>query len=185
MQWSDVGKVVGAVAPTVGTLLGGPAGAAIGALVSTALGTDNNPAAVNAALTADPQLVYKLKELQENNQADLQKLMITAATEQFKAEVEDRDSARKLAAVQPNDWIRPTFAVSLLFGFFAIVAYLLVMNTEIPTQLAVLIGALIGTWQKELQSVSSFYFGTTKNANEAAAVITDFAVKDGTVTSTK
>ena len=38
MEWKDVANVVGKAAPILGTLLGGPAGAAVGALVASALG---------------------------------------------------------------------------------------------------------------------------------------------------
>lgn len=70
MRWSDVGKLLGDVAPVVGGLLGGPAGAAVGSLVSKALGTDNTPDAVAAALQ-DPANAIKIVQLQENQQLQL------------------------------------------------------------------------------------------------------------------
>ena len=174
------------MAPTVGTLLGGPAGAAVGALVSTALGTNNDPDSVNAALAADPNLVYKLKELQENNSAELQKLMITAAADQYAAEAADRDSARKLAAAQPNDLIRPIITGVLLVGALAILICIftgLALPALQNPVAASTVSLLIGLWMSELKQSLGFYFGMTKESQKQAAAITDFAVKDGTVSS--
>lgn len=60
MDWKDIAATAGKFAPMVGTLLGGPAGAAIGSLVAVALGTANTPDAINAAIATDPQAALKL-----------------------------------------------------------------------------------------------------------------------------
>lgn len=189
-SWSDVSKVVGSVAPTIGTLLGGPAGAAVGTLVSTALGVNNDEVSVSAALQNDPDALVKIKELETNAKVQLQQIAATAVHDQvladqaaFQAEVEDRKSARDFAATQPKDWIRPTIAVILLAGSIGIAYSILTQTTELPTQLAITVGTVIGYWFSELKQVLAFYFGTTKNANESAATITQFAVKDGVVSS--
>jgi len=62
MNWSDIGTMVGKAAPMVGTLLGGPAGAAVGALVASALNVPNDPNAVNAALSTNPEALVKVHE---------------------------------------------------------------------------------------------------------------------------
>ena len=50
MQWSDIGKVLGGIAPTLGGVLLGPMGSAAGQILATALGTDPTPEAVQARL---------------------------------------------------------------------------------------------------------------------------------------
>ena len=50
MQWSDIGKVLGGIAPTLGGVLLGPMGSAAGQILATALGTDPTPEAVQAKL---------------------------------------------------------------------------------------------------------------------------------------
>lgn len=64
MDWSDLKSVIGKAAPIIGTALGGPAGALVGTLVSSALGTDNTPLAVQAALQANPDAFLKLQQLE-------------------------------------------------------------------------------------------------------------------------
>lgn len=72
MKWSDVGHAIEGSLPALGGILGGPAGAAAGVLVSKALGVDQTPEAVTAAL--NPDALVKLQEVQ----ADLQKAQINA-----------------------------------------------------------------------------------------------------------
>lgn len=64
MDWREVGRTVARSAPALGAALGGPAGAAVGGLVAAAFGTDATPAAVSAAIAADPNAAVKLHEAQ-------------------------------------------------------------------------------------------------------------------------
>lgn len=64
MDWKEVGRTVARSAPVLGAALGGPAGAAVGGLVAAAFGTDATPAAVSAAIAADPNAAVKLQETQ-------------------------------------------------------------------------------------------------------------------------
>lgn len=191
MNWSDVGKFVGAAAPTVGTLLGGPAGAAVGALVASVLGTANDPDSVNAALAANPDAFVKVQELQTNAKVQLQQLAVTAENNrlqadalQYSAEASDRDSARKLAAAQPNDYIRPTVTLVILGGTLLIIgAIFMGWNKELLTDptASLTVGTVIGLWFGELKQVMGFYFGMTKESQKQNAIVTDFAVAPGSV----
>tara|TARA_R110000868_G_scaffold408935_2_gene693300 strand:+ start:1459 stop:2055 length:597 start_codon:yes stop_codon:yes gene_type:complete len=80
MKWSDIGDLVGTAAPLVGTLLGGPPGAAIGALVAQALGSDPTPEAVGAAFSSDPEATAKLRMLEEANEARFREMVLQAET---------------------------------------------------------------------------------------------------------
>tara|TARA_E500000318_G_scaffold46673_4_gene43997 strand:+ start:12926 stop:13522 length:597 start_codon:yes stop_codon:yes gene_type:complete len=80
MKWSDIGDLVGTAAPLVGTLLGGPPGAAIGALVANALGSDPTPEAVSAAFSVDPEATAKLRMLEEANEARFREMVLQAET---------------------------------------------------------------------------------------------------------
>ncbi|KAF1041398.1 MAG: hypothetical protein GAK35_03327 [Herbaspirillum frisingense] len=192
MDWKDLAGIVGKAAPIVGGILGGPAGAAVGGLVATALGTDATPDAVSAAILQDPEAAVKLKELEVNSKVQLQQLSVTAeqnrlqaATAQYAAEAADRDSARKLAAQQPKDWIRPTITVLLTLGAGGIVWAILSGVAESllrDTTASLTVGTLIGYWFNELKQVLAFYFGTTGEAQRAGDEIRQFATSPGTVT---
>lgn len=66
MNWKDIADTVGKLAPMLGTALGGPAGAAVGTMISVALGTENTPDAVAEAVKNDPAAAVKLAEIQAN-----------------------------------------------------------------------------------------------------------------------
>jgi hypothetical protein len=79
MNWKGVAGKIGKFAPLLGTVLGGPVGGGVGTLVAAALGVDDSPDAVDAALNADPQAAAKLRELEERNRHDLEAAHIRAA----------------------------------------------------------------------------------------------------------
>lgn len=192
MNWSDIGNMVGRAAPIVGTLLGGPAGAAVGALVASALNVPNDPDSVNVALAANPEALARVQELQINARVQLEQLAVTAESNrlqaeavQYSAEAADRDSARKLASAQPHDIIRPAITVILLLGALSILVCIfsgLGLDALQNPVAASTISLLIGLWFSELKQTLGFYFGMTKESQKQSAVITDFAVAPGTVT---
>ena len=192
MNWSDIGNMVGRAAPIVGTLLGGPAGAAVGALVASALNVPNDPDSVNVALAANPEALARVQELQINARVQLEQLAVTAESNrlqaeaaQYSAEAADRDSARKLAATQPHDFVRPTLTFIMLGGsLFVVVAVMLGWATEVLKDVtaALTVGTVLGLWLGMTKEVMGFWFGMTKESQKQSAIVTDFAVAPGTVT---
>lgn len=195
MNWKDIGASIGKAAPIVGGLLGGPAGAAIGTVVASTLGVEDSPDRVSDALRNDPEAIVKIQELQTNAQVELQKLAVTAEqnriqaeVQQYAAEAADRDSARKLAAAQLNDWVRPSITILMILGAIGIV--ILVFSGYSKDLLkdataSLTIGTVIGYWFNEVKQVMAFWFGTTKDLNTQTTAITRFAVSPGTVTDKK
>jgi len=192
MNWSDIGGIVGRAAPIVGTLLGGPAGAAVGALVASALNVPNDPDAVNKALSGNPDAMVRVQELQLTARVELEKLAVQAETvrlqaagAQYAAEAADRDSARQLAAKQPNDIVRPALTFIMLGGsLFVVVAVLIGWANEVikdPTA-ALTVGTVLGLWLGMTKEVMGFWFGMTKESQKQNAIVTDFATQPGTVT---
>lgn len=192
MDWKDLAGVVSKAAPVLGGILGGPAGVAVGGLVATALGTDASPDSVSAAILRDPQAAIKLKELETNSRVQLQQLAVTAeqnrlqaAAAQHASQAADRDSARRLAARQPRDWVRPAVTVLLLLGAAGIVFFVFSGMAEgllRDATASLTIGTVIGYWFNELKQVLAFWFGTTGETQRANAEVRQFAVSPGSVT---
>lgn len=192
ISWESVGRSLADAAPYVGSLLAGPAGGAVGALIAQELGTGQDPASVAAALAGNPEAAARVRELELNARVQLQQLAVTATKNQmdaeqavFAAEVADRDSARKLAAQQQRDWIRPFIVVVLLAGAIGIAACVFMFADQIhmDAQSALTAGTVLGFWFNELKQVLGFYFGSTKDSNQQVKTITQFAIEDGAVTS--
>ncbi|MFA5493320.1 MAG: hypothetical protein WC247_00965 [Porticoccaceae bacterium] len=192
MEWKDIAGIVGKAAPIVGGLIGGPAGAAVGGLVASALGTEATPDAISRALETDPQAAVKLKELEVNSKTQLQTLAVTAennrlqaAAVQYAAEAADRDSARRLAAQQTKDWVRPSVTVLLLMGAGVIVWFVFSGMADgllKDATASLTIGTIIGYWFNELKQVLAFWFGTTGESQHANEEVRRFAVTPGSVT---
>lgn len=160
MDWKDVATTVGRVAPLLGTLLGGPAGPAIGGLVASVLGTGNSPDEVGQVLASNPDAVVKLRQIEADRQAKLQEL----ATDQVKAELAAAtqnagDVNRTMQAEAASEhW--PTYTwrpfIGFAVGFNVGASSLLVLSVFVPVmfgskeaagaiaQLPMVLGALAG-----------------------------------------
>lgn len=95
MNWDNVKEFLGGAAPVVGTLLGGPAGGAVGGLIAKALGVKDEPDAVLEALKSNPDAIIKIKELEYSKEikeieANLEKYRIDA--DRHKAGIDERKS---------------------------------------------------------------------------------------------
>lgn len=169
MDWKDIASKVGTVAPILGTLLGGPAGAAVGGLVASALGTGANPGEVAAAMTGNSDAIVKLRELETQQQTRFQELLADQAKATLQAEVGDRDSARKMQETTRSQ-MPAVLAMVVTVGFFGILAALLMngLPKDGGEVLMLLVGSLASAWT----GVLSFYFGTTFSSSVKTELLT-------------
>lgn len=82
--WRDVAAVVESVAPTLGTVLGGPGGAAVGSLVAAGLGVARSPDSVIKAIEEQPLAAQKLREIE----AGIEQALIQARGQVITAEAQ-------------------------------------------------------------------------------------------------
>lgn len=167
MNWSDLKGVVGKAAPVIGTLLGGPAGAAVGGLISLALGTDNTPDAVSAELAGNPDAIVKVQELQTNAKVQLQQLAVTAEANRLA----DVQNARSRQTSNPNDRTPTWLAAGVTVGFFGALAVVMLapLQSAVHDLLLVMIGALQTAWV----AIISYYFGSSKDSTNQTRMIAD------------
>jgi len=146
------------VAPVLATAVAGPAGGAAVGWIADKLGIDDSTVeGVTAALTGNPEMAMKLKEL------DL---------EYAKLEVQDRDSARQAyAAVATSQYsthiekmVVPILAlgtVALAFIFIGIL-----MIKDVPTDQQQMVIFALGFITSSAGQVLSFYFGSSQGSKE-------------------
>lgn len=157
MDLSKIGGLLAQVAPTVATALGGPlAGLAVKTLSEAMFGhQDASESDVSAALmSATPEQLQKLKETDATFKLKMKELDIDLE----KIAAGDRDSARNMQ-IRTNDWIPRAMAIMVTFGFFGILAWLLVRGVP-PSgseTLIYMLGALGTAWTGIVQ----FYFGSS------------------------
>lgn len=86
MDWKKLGRKIADVAPILGTAVGGPAGAAIGALISKNLGTKDDPESVYQHLMATDEWQFKVLEIEKNYKVEIQRLDLEARKAELQAE---------------------------------------------------------------------------------------------------
>jgi len=146
------------VAPVLATAVAGPAGGAAVGWIASKLGIDDATVeGVTQALTGNPEMALKLKEL------DL---------EYAKLEAADRDSARKAyAAVATSEYatkldklVVPVLALGIVGLAFALIAVLMFVNT--PQDQQQLIIFALGFITSAAGQVLSFYFGSSQGSKD-------------------
>lgn len=169
MEWKDLGKIVAKVAPLAGTLLGGPAGAAVGAIISSTLGVGNDPTEVEQALKTNPDAAVKLKEIESTRQVELQKLLVqseanrlAAETAEVQAAAADRADARKMQ-IDTKSVVPAALAFMITAGFFGILTLMLtgVWKPDDNNALLILLGSLGTSWG----SVCQYYYGSSAGSS--------------------
>ena len=153
MNWTDIAKTVGSAAPLLGTLLGGPAGAAVGAMVASALGTGATPDEVSQALTVNPDAAVKIKQIEAARQVDLQQLVVQAEQNRLAAETSNilAVNATMQAEAKSEHW--PTYSwrpfCGFVFGTMFLGVYFVLPLAKlpvpvVPTEAWFAIGGVLG-----------------------------------------
>jgi len=157
MDMSKIGGLLGQIAPTIATAIGGPvAGMAVKALAG-ALGLTQDASADDiqtAMMNATPEQLSAIKKVDADFKVQMKELDIDLE----RIAAGDRDSARNMQ-MHTNDWIPRAMAIMVTFGFFGILTWLLTKGVP-PTgseTLIYMLGALGTAWTGIVQ----FYFGSS------------------------
>ncbi|KAF1074298.1 hypothetical protein [Halodesulfovibrio sp. MK-HDV] len=159
MDWKDLGLSVAKVAPILGAVLGGPVGAiagAAGTLISSFLGVDPEPEAVEAALR-DPKTLLKLKQLEVEQQAQL----LGWQRAQLDAELRNVQDARArevalAKAGHGGAWVTGVVALVVIGGFFWMLN--IIVSTPDVSEPALLLLGSLGT---AFGAVVNYYLGSS------------------------
>ena len=146
-------KVVGAVAPTLGSALGGPMGGMAMNLIAEKLGVPNNPQSVEKAIeNATPEQMIELKKAEQAFDLQMKELDVDV----FKMEVADGQDARKHFS---KDWTARIMGLSVIGGFLG---YIFLVTLQPPEQNSeALINLVLGYLGGLASAIISFYFGAS------------------------
>lgn len=161
MEWKDVAGTVGKVAPMLGTLIGGPAGAAVGSIIASALGTPSTPDAVEAAIASNPDALIKLRQIESDRVTRLQELLTDQAKVEIQAEAADRASARLMQTEQPSR-MPAVLTAGVGLGFLATLAALFWL--PIPSENGDTIVYMCGQLAAAFAACLAFWVGTTRQS---------------------
>jgi cellobiose phosphorylase len=148
-------------APMLATVVAGPLGGKAVSMIAEKFGVEDTVEAVAKAIAGDPEATQKLAEI------DLA---------QFRAEAEDRDSARDrevgmaaAGATPLAQLVVPILALGTVATTFLFIAALLFL--EIKTEQQQLIIFALGYATAAAQQVLSYYFGSSKSSQDKTAAL--------------
>jgi len=135
-DWKNLGKKIAGVGlPILGSVFGGPAGGAAGALAASALGLEDTPdnpitpSRIENEIQYNPDALAKLREMEMTNDARLQELVYESKKAELdnEAKMRQTDVDLQIAEVKSDDqYVRRT-RPSLLRKLFWLVAIQAVM----------------------------------------------------------
>lgn len=168
MNWDNISKLIAKTAPLLGGVLLGPAGAAGGKLIASALGTSEDPEAIAHAIKTDPSAMLKLKQLNNSHKLELEKLLINGENKRLELNHADTASARA-REVALKDRTPKILAYSIVVGFFGVIGYLLAngMASIADNPIAMM---LLGTLASAVTLVLGYYFGSSSGSKNKSLI---------------
>jgi hypothetical protein len=162
------GPLLGQVAPSIATALGGPlAGIAVktlsSALLGHELGTEDDVA--TALMNASPEQLASIKKIDADFKVRMKELDIDLE----RISAGDRDSARQMQR-DTKDWVPKVLAIGITVGFFGVLIWMLLngMPKTGTEALLMMLGALGTSWNNIVQ----FYYGSSAGSKAKTDAMT-------------
>ena len=152
-------NVVGTVAPTLGTAIGGPVfGKKATNLIAETLGVPNNPQSIEKAISeATPEQMLQLKKAELQFEKDMAEMGVDI----FALEAQEKQDARKHFS---KDWTTRIMGIATLGGFLG---YIFLVTLQPPEQNSeALINLVLGYLGGLASAVISFYFGASQSKED-------------------
>jgi hypothetical protein len=162
------GPLLGQIAPTIATALGGPlAGVAVKTLSNALFGHEDatEDQISEAMASASPDQLAAIKKIDADFKVQMKSLDIDLE----RIAAGDRDSARQMQ-VATKDWTPKALAFFITFGFFGALVWILVFGipktgTEV---LLMMLGSLSTSWTGVVQ----FYYGSSAGSKQKTDALT-------------
>tara|TARA_R100001129_G_scaffold121753_1_gene84593 strand:+ start:236 stop:715 length:480 start_codon:yes stop_codon:yes gene_type:complete len=151
-------NLLGAVAPTLGTALGGPMGGMAANVISEVLGVPNNPKAIEKGIAdATPEQLAEIKKAELSFEAEMKKLEVDV----FALEAQEKQDARRHFS---KDWTARIIGVGIIGGFLG---YIFLVTLQPPEQNSeALINLVLGYLGGLASAIISFYFGASNSTKD-------------------
>ena len=121
MKFGLIKNVVGAIAPTLGSALGGPLGGQAASVVAQVLGCSPEPKAINQAIqSATPEQMLELKKAEQQFEVQMKELDVDI----FKLETAEKQDARKNFS---KDWTARVMGIAVVGGFMGYIFLVLLL----------------------------------------------------------
>jgi len=146
-------NLVGAIAPTLGSAMGGPLGGMAMGKIAEVLGVSNDQKSIQQALqNATPEQMLELKKAEQEFDVQMKELEVDV----FKLETEDKQHARSMFS---KDWTARIIGLCTIAGFLG---YIFLVTLQPPEQNSeALINLVLGYLGGLASAIISFYFGAS------------------------
>lgn len=162
------GPLIGSIAPTIATALGGPvAGMAVKAVSNALFGHENGTEDDIMTALANPtgDQLAALKKIDADFKVQMKSLDIDL--EQISEQ--DRNSARQMQ-IATRSWLPEVLAILVTAGFFGIIIFILKFGLPESGKEAILL--LVGSLGTAWTGVMAFYFGSSAGSKQKTEALT-------------
>tara|TARA_E500000318_G_scaffold105883_1_gene113306 strand:+ start:92 stop:571 length:480 start_codon:yes stop_codon:yes gene_type:complete len=151
-------NIVGAVAPTLGTAIGGPMGGMAANMIADVLGVPNDQKSIERAIqNATPEQMLELKKAEQQFEVQMKELEVDV----FKLETQDKQNARGMFS---KDWTARIIGIATIGGFLG---YIFLVTLQPPEQNSeALINLVLGYLGGLASAIISFYFGASNTSDK-------------------
>ena len=151
-------NIVGAVAPTLGTAIGGPMGGMAANMIADVLGVPNDHKSIEKAIqNATPEQMLELKKAEQQFEIQMKELEVDV----FKLETQDKQNARGMFS---KDWTARIIGIATIGGFLG---YIFLVTLQPPEQNSeALINLVLGYLGGLASAIISFYFGASHKGED-------------------
>jgi len=146
-------NIVGAVAPTIGSAMGGPLGGMAMNKIADVLGVPNDQKSIQQAIqNATPEQMLELKKAEQEFEIQMEELGVKV----FELETQDKQNARSMFS---KDWTARIIGLFTIGGFLG---YIFLVTLQPPEQNSeALINLVLGYLGGLASAIISFYFGAS------------------------
>ena len=155
MKFDKIAGIIGSVAPTIATALGGPLAGTAASAIAEVLGVNSqDPRALEKAIAqATPEQLTEIKKAELNFEARMKELDVDI----FALETADIQNAR---ANNAKDWTARAIALGTMVAF---IGYVFLVTIQPPDQNSdAIINLVLGYLGGMVSAVTSFYFGASQ-----------------------
>ena len=158
MKFKFIKNIIGAVAPSIGTALGGPMGNMAANIVAEALGCEPTPKKIEQAVqAATPEQLAELKKLDTEFEIKMKELDVDL----YALETKDIQDARGMFS---KDWTARIIGVTVVGGFMGYIFLVTILPPEANSE--ALINLVLGYLGGLASAIISFYFGASNSSNK-------------------
>jgi hypothetical protein len=161
-------NIIGDIAPTVATALGGPfAGLAVSKLCNAlGLPVSSREQDIAEYLTSNPDKLVEVKKAE----IALSQRAMELEIEEKRIHAEDRNSARN-REIQIRSKFNPILATIVILGFFATIGYIMSGYISLTGEQGILVGTIVGYASAKADQVISYYFGSSQGSEQKNNII--------------